>query len=205
MQHESFMHTREHNVCFTESIEEVAADHPAAMQLQTVNRTLCADQLADSVLLQVYEDPDLIRLLAAVMNKPSLYPMADPLASVNVMSYRSGEALNWHFDRSEFTTTLLLQAPIEGGSFEYRRGLKDGPYHDWDGIGQLLLGRDQRVQTLELTAGTLNVFKGVETAHRTTPVAGLRDRVISVFSYYETPDVVFTPDEQLGFYGRTAL
>ena len=28
---------------------------------------------------------------------------------MNVMAYREGEALNWHFDRSEFTTTLLLQ------------------------------------------------------------------------------------------------
>ncbi|KAG1702812.1 50S ribosomal protein L21 [Nymphon striatum] len=27
------------------------------------------------------------------------------------MAYKEGETLNWHFDRSEFTTTLLLQAP----------------------------------------------------------------------------------------------
>jgi hypothetical protein len=34
------------------------------------------------------------------------------------MDYRPGEALNWHFDRSQFTTTLLIQAPEQGGEFE---------------------------------------------------------------------------------------
>jgi hypothetical protein len=45
------------------------------------------------------------------------------LARVNVMAYHDGEALNWHFDRSEFTTTLLLQNPEAGGLFEYRSDL----------------------------------------------------------------------------------
>jgi hypothetical protein len=39
------------------------------------------------------------------------------LARVNAMQYGAGEGLNWHFDRSEFTTTLLLQAPKAGGAF----------------------------------------------------------------------------------------
>ena len=37
--------------------------------------------------------------------------MDDRIAGANVMTYYDGEARNWHFDRSEFTTTLLLQAP----------------------------------------------------------------------------------------------
>ena len=62
--------------------------------------------------------------LAEVMGKPQLHTMADPLARANVMAYRAGDALNWHFDRSEFTTTLLLQAPDAGGDFQYRRDLR---------------------------------------------------------------------------------
>jgi hypothetical protein len=50
--------------------------------------------------------------------------MSDPLARVNIIAYRAGEALNWHFDRAEFTTTLLLQAPNAGGAFQYRRDLR---------------------------------------------------------------------------------
>ena len=58
------------------------------------------------------------------MEKETLFTMRDPLARVNVMSYREGEALNWHFDRSEFTTTLLLQEPSGGGEFQYRTDLR---------------------------------------------------------------------------------
>jgi hypothetical protein len=53
-------------------------------------------------------------------------------------------------------------------------------------------------------AGTLNVFRGKNTAHRVTPVAGPVDRIIAVFSYYETPGVRFSDEERIGFYGRAA-
>jgi len=38
---------------------------------------------------------------------------------------------------------------------------------------------------LNLTAGTLNVFRGKNTAHRVTPVQGVADRMVAVFSYFE--------------------
>ena len=59
------------------------------------------------------------------------------------------------------------------------------------------------MQSLPLAPGTLNVFKGRNTAHRVTSVEGDRARIIAVFSYYETPDVIFSGAERLGFYGRT--
>ena len=74
---------------------------------------------------------------------------------------------------------------------------------NYEGVARLLAGHDERVQTLPLAPGTLNVFKGKNTAHRVTPVEGHRARIIAVFSYYETPDVTFGDRERLGFYGRT--
>ena len=53
-----------------------------------------------------------------------MFTMRDPSARMNVMRYGNGEALNWHFDRSEFTTTLLLQSPSAGGEFQYRSDLR---------------------------------------------------------------------------------
>jgi hypothetical protein len=50
----------------------------------------------------------------------------------------------------------------------------------------------------------LNVFRGRNTAHRVTTVEGDRERMIAVFSFYESPGVVFTDAENLGFYGRVA-
>ena len=67
--------------------------------------------MGQSVIIHLYEWKPFAAFLAAVMDKPKLFTMDDPLARVNAMGYSIGQALNWHFDRSEFTTTLLLQAP----------------------------------------------------------------------------------------------
>ena len=199
----AFTHAREHNIYFDDAIEGPAADHPALGRFTTVNRTLCGDQIPTSLIARIYAWPPLIDFLAAAMAKPRLYPMADPLGRINVMAYRAGERLNWHFDRAEFTVTLLLQAPVAGGEFQYRSGLRSGTDPNYAGVARLLAGRDESVQTLPLAPGTLNVFKGRNTAHRTTPVEGERARIIAVFSYYETPDFVFSDAERRGFYGRT--
>jgi hypothetical protein len=204
MDAESHTHKRSHNIYFRPEIPELAADHPALKTVETVSHTLCADQLKNSLVTSVYEYPPLVAFLSAVMEKPALYVMADTLARVNVMSYREGETLNWHFDRSEFTTTLMLQSPEAGGEFEYRTDLRTADDPNYDGVADLLNGCDPDVKTLRLSAGTLNVFRGKNTAHRVTPVRGHRERMVAVFSYYEKPGVMFTPEEQTGFYGRAS-
>lgn len=198
----AFLHERSHNIYFSDEIKGLAADHPAHAQVKTSNRTLCADQLPAQPLIDVYSWKPLHDFLAATMELPALYPMDDALASVNVMAYGEGQALNWHFDRSEFTTTLLLQAADAGGAFEYRTGLRSDADPNYDGVGKLLKGHDPKVQQISLSPGTLNVFKGKNTAHRVTPVQGDRDRVIAVFCYYETPGIAFSEQDQMGFYGR---
>lgn len=66
------------------------------------------------------------------MCKPRLYLMDDPLARANVMSYHHGEALDWHFGRSEFTTTLLLQAPDAGGCRRHNPAAHGAPAAGYD-------------------------------------------------------------------------
>ena len=199
---ESFNHAREHNIYFDDDVAGVPPEHPALRRIRTVNHTLCGDQIAEE-LREIYLYPGLSEFLARVMQKPALFPMADPLACANVIGYYQGEGLNWHFDRSEFTTTLLLQAPREGGDFQYRHALRSADDPNLDGIARLLRGEDRNVATLRLGAGDLNVFKGVDTAHRITPPVGDQPRVITIFTYYETPGRMFSDEENLGFYGRT--
>ncbi|NKB52592.1 MAG: 2OG-Fe(II) oxygenase [Rhizobiaceae bacterium] len=199
----AFIHAREHNIYFKRSLEDLNPDHPALTRFKTVNRTICADQMADTTILKLYEWPEFAAFLAAVMNKNALYTMADPLARVNVMAYREGEALNWHFDRSEFTTTLLLQSPQAGGVFEYAQNLRSDDQPNYEGVAKLL-GGHHPTTLMPLQAGTLNVFQGKNTAHRVTPIEGNKDRVIAVFSYFEEPGVVFSDEERIGFYGRAA-
>ncbi|MBL9047803.1 MAG: 2OG-Fe(II) oxygenase [Tabrizicola sp.] len=200
---ESFTHARKHNIYFRKSIPELPADHPALLEVETINRTLCGDQIG-GLLQSLYDWPDFARFLAATMGKPALYTMDDPLARVNAMNYSEGQGLNWHFDRSEFTTTLLLQAPRAGGAFEYRSDLRSEDNPNYDGVAKLLRGQDPELKSLTLSPGTLNVFRGKNTAHRVTPVQGSADRIIAVFSFFDRPGVRFTPEEQKGFYGRAA-
>ena len=199
----SFVHKRSHNIYFRKDVPGLAPDHPALRRVDTINHTVCADQIPQSVPVWIYEWPQFIVFLAATMQMPTLFTMRDPLARVNVMCYREGEALNWHFDRSEYTTTLLLQEPSSGGEFQYRSDLRTGTDPNYDGVARLLEGNDAEVKTLKLSAGTLNVFKGKNTLHRVTPCRGPDERYIAVFSYYEMPGVMFSKEEQAGFYGRT--
>ena len=199
---EAFVHTREHNIYFKPKIDGLPADHPALKEVKTTNHTLCTDQLARTLVRKIYEYAPLADFLAKVMNKPALHLMADPLAGANVMEYRDGEALNWHFDRSEFTTTLLLQKPDSGGEFEYRTDLRNDSDPNYAGVARLLSGADPEARKLSLSAGTLNVFRGRNTAHRVTATRGRRQRIIAVLSYFEKAGVNFTAEERIGFYGR---
>jgi len=200
---EAHVHARRHNIYFRKDIPGLPDDHPALHQVETVNRTLCADQIGGA-LTALYEWPAFAAFLAATMDLPALHTMDDPLARVNAMAYGADQGLNWHFDRSEFTTTLLLQAPDSGGTFEYRSDLRSADDPNYDGVARLLRGQDPALQRLTLAPGMLNVFRGRNTAHRVTPVQGGAARIIAVFSYYDRPGVRMTAEEQRGFYGRAA-
>ncbi len=198
----SFVHRRRHNIYFTPNLDGLAADHPALREGETAHRTVCADQIGESPVTTLYRWEPLRQFLADVLAVSRLHLMADELAAVNVMSYRDDEALNWHFDRSEFTTTLLLQRPDDGGVFEFRRDLRTDDDPRYGDVAAVLDGTDPMIEQRDPAPGTLSVFAGRNTAHRVTPTRGQRDRVIAVFSYSERPGVCLTDAERIGFYGR---
>jgi hypothetical protein len=200
---ESYRHARRHNIYFRDSVEGLAEDHPALAKVETVNHTLCADQIAGNPVLAVYDWPPFARFLAAAMGKEQLFPMEDPMARVNVQASRHGEALNWHFDRSEFTTTILLQAPETGGELEYRSDLRSAADPNYDGVAAVLRGEDPQVSRIRLATGALNVFRGVNTLHRVVKVEGPTERIVAIFSFFDRPGVTMTAKEQQGFYGRS--
>ena len=203
IRHSAFLHSRQHNIYFDDEIDGLDSTHPALKRMKTVNHVICGDQIADSLLERIYEWQPLIEFIAKVLEKSRLFPMADPLARLNVMAYGEGEALNWHFDRAEFTTTLLLAAPRNGGLFQVSSNLRSDSNPNYEGVGELLNGNHESVQTVNLAPGTLNVFRGKNSAHRITPVEGGRPRIIAVFSYSETEDILFSKEDRFLFYGRS--
>jgi hypothetical protein len=200
----SWTHAREHNVYFLKRVEGLEDTHPALKRFQTVNHTLCDDQLRNTFVHQLYEWQPLADFIARVLGLPRLYLMEDPLARANILEYRPGEALNWHFDRSRYTTTLLIQAAEAGGQFEYCSDLRADGAPNYEEVGRVLKGDTDRIRTNGLAAGTLNVFAGKNALHRVSMVGGSRSRLVAVFSYYERPGVMFSDEERMGFYGRTS-
>lgn len=198
----SFTHARRHNVYFSEDVAELPPDHGALAKMETVHHTLCDDQLQNTIVREIYEFVPLPLFIARVLRKPQLYLMSDPLARVNVMDYRPDETLNWHFDRSLFTVTLLIQAAERGGEFEYRSALRSDADPNYEGVAQVLRGEDPKVGVNPLEAGTLNVFAGKNTLHRVSKIQGSRHRLVAVYSYYEQSGVTFSAAERVGFYGR---
>ena len=56
-----------------------------------------------------------------------------------------GQELNWHFDNSGFAITLLSQASLAGGEFEYMRDLRDAEKGDmnFSGVQAVVEGKRQ--------------------------------------------------------------
>ena len=71
-----------------------------------------------------------------------------------------------------------------------------------EGIMQVLGGVRDDVVEIPAAPGSLSLFVGQHSIHRVTPTRGARPRVVAVLSYVEEPDVCFTTEERMRFYGR---
>ena len=96
----------------------------------------------------------------------------------------------------------MLQDSQGGGDFEYVQNLRKPEDENHVGVMQAVSGAKEGVIRLPGHAGTLNLFVGQYSIHRVTPVEGPRPRVIAVLSYEEEPNVQFTDEERIRFYGR---
>ena len=84
----SFHHVQQHNIYFVKSGDGEAATRGLLNRtLTTSNHALTCDRLDGTTIRQIYEWPALCAFLAQVLDKPALFPMADPLARLNVMGY----------------------------------------------------------------------------------------------------------------------
>ena len=108
-----------HNVYLTPSDPALGPEHPYNRQVVSSKGLIADDQIpADSPLREIYDDGDFRSFLCGVLGIDEIHPYADDLSSINVHFAAAGMELGWHFDNSAFAVTMLLQAPVDGGSFE---------------------------------------------------------------------------------------
>ena len=72
IQSSAFTHRSQHNIYFLPEVEGLDPAHPALQQFETINHTICADQIPHSALVNLYNWPPLAGFLAEVMEKPAL-------------------------------------------------------------------------------------------------------------------------------------
>lgn len=199
----SYRDESRHNVYFTGEDPNLPRDHPGYFSQRLATNTIPYDLIApDSLLRRLYNWAPLLEFVAAVLDRKRLYLHGDPMGAMILFVHSEGDELGWHFDHADFVTTLILQAPEIGGAFEYMQNLREPDDENQPGTRRVLSGSDESVVRLPAEAGALSLFVGQHSIHRVTPTEGPRPRVVAVLSYVDEPDVKFTDEERIRFYGR---
>ena len=198
--HRSFNRT---NAYFSEDDPNLPEDDPRRRFYDRSNVFVPADNFgSDSGLRAIYEYAPFQHFIRAVLGAQDFYRYADPLADVIINVVEEGEGFPWHFDTNNFTVTLAIQNGEAGGVFEYAPGLRSTDDECFDAVADVLDDRSDRVKSLHLVPGDLQIFKGRYSLHRVTPVTGARRRYVGIFSFVETEGMVGSVARTQQLYGR---
>ena len=178
-------------------------DHPKRNFMNRYNGYLNSDCFSkNSEMKYLYETEELLKFVSACLGVSPIYRWADPLAchAYNVM--KPDGILPWHFDSCEFTLSLMIQKPENGGVFEYCPNIREPGNENFDEVKKVLDGDRARVKQLNLEPGDLQIFKGRFTLHRVTKVEGQKSRYMCIPAYVLDPWRVNTPEHSKAIYGK---
>jgi hypothetical protein len=207
---------------------EVSSRSVQNFEMRTRVASLAFDELPkNSKLAEFYKHPILRQLVARIVGKERIYLSDDPLGCCSINVFRPGYHHSFHFDESEFSTTLMLQeASVRTtGLFQYTNPLRD---HSKDlalkSVAQTITtydsavsnpfveleseetknGKEVPLHTLDFVPGTLSIFAGSKSLHRVTKVEGKCSRLVAVLTFASQPGFRNTPAVQKLFWGRSA-
>ncbi|MSP82931.1 MAG: hypothetical protein EXQ94_08360 [Alphaproteobacteria bacterium] len=190
------------NAYFTPDDPSLPQDHPLRRFFPIVISQVAGDVLPPaSHLAQLYASDLLKEFVRRALGLPRLFRRADVFQNVNLVFIPPGGVQPWHYDQNQFTITLLLQPPGEGGDFEFVPNLRTATEPSYDGVARLFRGEHPGVVRLPRPAGTLTLFRGEHAMHRVSPVAGTRPRITAILTYDEEPGQWATDAENTMIYG----
>ena len=198
--HRNFNRT---NPYFTQLPPDLPDTHPLRRFYDRSNAFVPADNFGDdSIIRAMYEWPSFAPFVQEVLEEPSFYRYADPLADVVINLAEEGNGFPWHFDTNNYTVTLAIQNAEHGGEFEFSPNLRTSTDENYDGVGRVLDGDQTLIHSLHLEPGDLQIFKGRYSLHRVTPLSGPTMRYVAIFSFTEMEGVVGSPERTKQLYGR---
>ena len=201
--HRSFSRT---NAYFTIDDPTLPVDDPRRQFFERSNAFIPADNFATGGILRtIFDSEGFDEFIRECLDEPAdrFFRYADPLADVIVNAAEAGNGFPWHFDTNNFTVTLALQNAERGGAFEYAPMIRSGEDENFAEVSKVLNGTSEKVVSLELEPGDLQLFKGRYSLHRVAPLAGDTPRYVAIFSYVEAPGMVGSVERTRQLYGRT--
>ena len=193
------------NAYFSKDDPSLPLDHPVRQFYDRSNGFIPADHFGTgSPLRGIYEAPEFMPFVRAALQEPEdrFFRYDDPLADVIINMVEEGEGFPWHFDTNNFTVTLAIQNPEDGGAFEYAPNLRTALDENFDGVARVLNGQNPQVRSIDLQPGDLQIFRGRHSLHRVTPMRGARRRYVGIFSFVETEGMCGGVERTRQLYGR---
>ena len=197
--HKSFCET---NAYFTTDDPTLDATDPRRQFFPRSNAFIAADYFnPDGALRAVHDFPAFDPFIKDCLEQEKFYRYADPLADVIVNMAEEGEGFPWHFDTNPFTVTLAIQSADQGGLFEYAPNIRR-EHENFAEVSKVLNGSSDKVASLTLEPGDLQLFKGRYSLHRVAALGGVTPRYVAIFSYVNEPGMVGAPERAKQLYGR---
>ncbi|WP_111493611.1 HalD/BesD family halogenase [Marinobacter bohaiensis] len=179
--------------------------HPKNRFDDRTNGFVAGDRIdQETIVRQVYQDPDFQSFIASVVGMKAIHQYADPLADLVINVLREGCQHPWHYDTNEFIVTMMTRQSHGGGQFQYAPGIRSQAGENYDAVEQVLDGDHRTVKKLDLQPGDLQVFFGRYSLHRVTPVEGEKERHTVIFAYAKEPGFIGRPERAQRIFGRMA-
>jgi hypothetical protein len=207
----AFESNDKHNVYLLPGADpSLSPSHVRNREYPTRVASIAYDELDEGgTLAALYNTDTLAEIVRRVTGLPGCYHSADPLGRCSVNVFKNGWKHAWHFDESEYSTTLMLQKPESGGVFQYTKPIRNGQHElVADTVEEILddsIPAPKRLvqrNDLEFEEGTLSIFCGRRSLHRVTDCAGFKDRLVAVFAFSREPGYCNSESVQRLFWGR---
>ena len=178
-------------------------DDPRRKEFTHIAVQLADDQIpAETRLKQLYQSETLTEFVRRVQKKDQLYRCADEFQALNIVALHPESWHAWHYDTTECTVTLLLQAAENGGEFTFLPNSRSDDGEDREAVDRLLAGDMSHAQTFSRDAGAFTLFRGGYSLHGVTKVEGAQPRISAIMTYDEQPDRVIGDEINIRIYGK---
>jgi len=192
------------NAYLDEPDPALPSDHARRITEPTALGAVGYDQFPrNSTLRQIFEWDPLMHFVGAVLQLPQIYRYGDPMGALNLAVMKDGDYLRWHFDQTDFVTSLSIQEAEVGGHFEYVPMIRNAKEENYSQVKAVIGGSREGVISVQNEPGSLILFKGRYSLHRVTRIQGKRSRLMGLLGFDTRPGVVSSEHLRKMRYGRT--